>query len=117
MIGGDFVQILPVVQRGTRASTVAAIIQKSDIWPYLCILFLKQNMRLSNDDESGIFARCLKEISYNLHWRNQIELPPFISQTQAMEEFCEAVFPRVELQNFAQNVTFFLRPSYFYVFE
>ena len=56
MIGGDFVQILPVIQRGTRASTVAASIQKSDIWPHLYIPFLTENMRLSID-ESGTFAK------------------------------------------------------------
>lgn len=31
VLGGDFAQILPVVPRGTRASTVVVSIQKSNI--------------------------------------------------------------------------------------
>lgn len=63
-------------------------------------------MRLSSN-ESGTFAKWLKEMPYNLCWRDRIELPSFISRTQVMEEFCEAVFPYVELQNSAQNIIFF----------
>lgn len=56
VIGGDFAQILSVIQHGTQAFTVAAFIQKSDIWPYLHILFLIQNICLSNN-ERGISAK------------------------------------------------------------
>lgn len=57
--------------------------------------------------ESGVFAKWLKEMPYDLCWRDRIELPLFLSQTETMGEFCEAVFPSVELQNSAQNATFF----------
>lgn len=63
-------------------------------------------MRLLSN-KSGIFAKWLKEMPYDLRWQDQIELPLFISRTQAMEEFCEAMFSHVELQNSAQNDTFF----------
>lgn len=106
VMGGDFAQILPVVRRGTRASTVAASIQKLNIWSQLRILFLTPNMRLSSE-ESGVFAKWLKEMPYDLCWRDRIELPLFLSRTETMDEFCEAVFPSAGLQNSAQNATFF----------
>lgn len=106
VMSGDFAQILPVLQRRTRASTVAASIQKSNIWPQLCILFLTQNMHLSTD-ASWVFAKWLKEMHYDLCWRDRIELPSFLSRTKTLDEFCKAVLPSVELQNSAQNDTFF----------
>lgn len=45
-------------------------------------------------------------MSYDLCRQDRIELSPFISRTQAMEGFYEAVFLYIELQNSAQNVAF-----------
>ena len=45
----DFQQILPVIEKGSRAKIVGAYIQKSHIWPSLQILYLHQNMRLNVD--------------------------------------------------------------------
>lgn len=44
---------------------------------------------------------------YDLRWRDQIKLSLFLFRTETMDEFCETVFPSVELQNSAQNDTFF----------
>lgn len=63
-------------------------------------------MRLSTD-ETGVFAKWLQEMPYSLHWRDRIELPLFLSRTETMDQFCEAVFPSIELQNSARNNTFF----------
>ncbi|XP_076934194.1 uncharacterized protein LOC143600366 [Bidens hawaiensis] len=47
VLGGDFRQILPVVQNGTRNDCVNAIISSSYIWPNCKVLKLTKNMRLT----------------------------------------------------------------------
>jgi hypothetical protein len=44
VFGGDFQQILPVIEKGSRAEIVGACIQRSHIWPSLQVLHLHQNM-------------------------------------------------------------------------
>jgi len=65
VIGGDFQQILPVIRRGSRESTVDATVQHSYLWNHVEILRLKQNMRL--DEASHSFAEWLLDIG---HGRN-----------------------------------------------
>ena len=55
LFSGDWRQILPVVKRGSRVTTVDATLKNSYIWQqYIHPLSLEQNMRLakSNEDES-----------------------------------------------------------------
>ena len=81
IMGRDFVQILPVICQGTKATIVGACIQRSYIWPRLSLLFLRQNMRLLHDENSQEFGTWLQELSHNPQWRNCISLPPFLRQT------------------------------------
>lgn len=48
ILGGDFAQIPPVVQRGNRTDTVSASIKQSFLWSRLQLLSITQNMRLGN---------------------------------------------------------------------
>jgi hypothetical protein len=43
--GGNWAQILPVVQRGSQGDSVKASLQSSNIWSSLRQLFLRRNMR------------------------------------------------------------------------
>ena len=43
---GDFAQILPVVKKGTRASTVSASFQSSYLWQNMKLLRVTENMRI-----------------------------------------------------------------------
>ena len=45
LLGGDFRQTLPVVQRGTRAQIVEACIKSSSLWRHFKQLKLSTNMR------------------------------------------------------------------------
>jgi ATP-dependent DNA helicase PIF1 len=47
VLGGDFRQILPVIEGGTRSQIVNAAIINSPLWSHVTILQLTQNMRLS----------------------------------------------------------------------
>ena len=104
---GDFAQILPVVCRGTRATIVGAYIQSSYIWPRLSLLFLRQNMQLLHNENSREFGTRLQELSHNPQWRNRISLPPFLQQTNQIDDFYNLVFPPEELQHAANNPGFF----------
>jgi ATP-dependent DNA helicase PIF1 len=48
VLGGDFRQILPVIEGGSRAQIVGATITNSPLWKYVRVIKLEDNMRLSN---------------------------------------------------------------------
>ena len=52
MLGRDFAQILPVVQRGNWAAIVDACLQQSFLWLLLTILHLCRNMRVHDRPEN-----------------------------------------------------------------
>ncbi|XP_071699545.1 uncharacterized protein [Rutidosis leptorrhynchoides] len=64
VFGGDFRQILPVIQRGTRAKIVHASLHSSDLWRHCKVLKLTKNMRLRSNNN----AANLKEISDFADW-------------------------------------------------
>jgi hypothetical protein len=49
--GGDFRQILPVVERGSREDIIYASIQHSYLWQHVCIFHLTQNMQPGQSPE------------------------------------------------------------------
>ncbi|XP_026458363.1 uncharacterized protein LOC113358855 [Papaver somniferum] len=52
VLGGDFRQILPVIEEGTREDIVNASISKSRLWKHFTVFELTENMRLSTRDTS-----------------------------------------------------------------
>ncbi|XP_003740984.1 uncharacterized protein LOC100902978 [Galendromus occidentalis] len=50
VLGGDFRQILPVVERGSRGQIVDSCLKYSDLWKHFQQVRLSRNMRLSSDD-------------------------------------------------------------------
>ncbi|XP_076897498.1 uncharacterized protein LOC143550793 [Bidens hawaiensis] len=69
VFGGDFRQILPVVQKGTRQDIVNASLCSSYIWSECNVLRLTKNLRLtmgrssSDVEETRLFANWLLDIS------------------------------------------------------
>ncbi|XP_021727193.1 ATP-dependent DNA helicase PIF1-like [Chenopodium quinoa] len=55
VFGGDFRQILPIVQKGTKAQTIDACLVRSTLWRHVQLLHLTQNMRLIHDPEFAAF--------------------------------------------------------------
>jgi hypothetical protein len=53
VLGGDFRQILPVVQKGSRTSVVNASITNSRLWQHVAVLKLRTNMQLLNPSLQG----------------------------------------------------------------
>lgn len=48
LLGGDFRQVLPVIEQGTRADVVDASLVRSALWKHVEVLHLTINMRLHN---------------------------------------------------------------------
>jgi len=59
IIGGDFRQVLPVIQKGSKALMISACIIRSYLWANTKVLHLVQNMRSMNDPK---FAQFLMRI-------------------------------------------------------
>jgi len=55
IIGGDFRQVLPVIQKGSKAKMIYACIFRSSLWANIKVLHLVQNMRSMNGPEFAQF--------------------------------------------------------------
>ncbi|KAJ3502791.1 hypothetical protein NMY22_g18466 [Coprinellus aureogranulatus] len=65
ILGGDFLQTLPVVPGGSRQEIVDACIQRSYLWGNIEVLALQQNMRLEGAGaETRRFAEWLLELGH-----------------------------------------------------
>jgi hypothetical protein len=68
VFGGDFHQILPVIEKGSRPQIVGASLQRSVLWQDIKILHLKINMRLNTDDlQERNFAKWQLEVGKGGH--------------------------------------------------
>ena len=63
LLGGDFRQVLPVVEGGSRSETIDASITNSYIWKHIKILRLTVNMRLLAMADSGLPIEQVKEFN------------------------------------------------------
>ena len=75
VFGGDFAQILPVVQKGTRSDIVRANIQCCHVWEKLRVLYLTENMRIRNGAANVAFAEWMERMAYDPSLYGSIELP------------------------------------------
>jgi hypothetical protein len=78
VLGGDFLQTLPVVPRGSRGDIVDATIQCSALWERAEVLRLHQNMRLDQGDmDAQEFAQWLLKVGHgqNININSQIRFP------------------------------------------
>ena len=64
LLCGDFRQILPVIQGGTRGNIVDSCLKKSFLWDHVIVKHLHTNMRvhLHGDEAAGEFASQLLAI-------------------------------------------------------
>lgn len=80
VLGGDFLQILPVVKRGTRSDVVHATLIASNLWHAIApnVLKLRTNMRLTHDDENHAFASWQTLLAHGClnDKEERVEIPP-----------------------------------------
>ena len=77
ILGGDFLQILPVVPNGSRTDIVNACLRKSYLWNNIQILKLRTNMRLQHSPKDASFSRWLLEVGHgqNIDENGRIDIP------------------------------------------
>ena len=98
ILGGDFLQTLPVVPRGSRMDIVDATIQRSHLWEHIEILSLRRNMRLEQDSEDAReFARWLLDVGHgrNLIDGNAIRIPDYM-RTESANSLIESIYPAID---------------------
>ena len=100
ILGGDFLQTLPVVPNGSREDIVDACIQRSQLWDHIDILKLQENMRLSvADPDTQGFAQWLLDVGNgrNMAGETQSEIKvPESMHAQDMEALIESIYPGVD---------------------
>ena len=94
LLAGDFRQILPVIQRGTRLDQVRASLKS---WPHVRIMNLHTNMRLriDNDDDARQYSELLLRIGNGLippDDQNLIQVPCG-HPVHSSQQLRDAVFP------------------------
>ena len=99
ILGGDFLQTLPVVPRGSREDIVDATFQHSPLWEDVEVLRLHQNMRLEQGDgDAREFAQWLLDIG---HGRNaQADGKTRLADGMCVnhiDELINTIYPGVEM--------------------
>jgi len=107
IFGGDFAQILPVVQKGSRSDIVRANIQCSHVWQKLNVLFLTENMRLRNSPANEAFANWIGRMSYDRSLYGSVELPQQVDVTSSLQSLIDHVYPLPTITQVDENTTFF----------
>ena len=88
VLGGDFRQMLPVVEKGSRGDIVGNCLKKSLLWQCFGHFKLQINMRLTDNDLE--FRQWLLELG-NGQCKKDISVPPDL-QVDDTEDLVEAVF-------------------------
>ncbi|XP_078436351.1 uncharacterized protein LOC144707103 [Wolffia australiana] len=52
VMGGDFRQMLPVIQKGSRSMIISSSLNRSDVWRHCSIFLLKTNVRVSPEQQA-----------------------------------------------------------------
>jgi ATP-dependent DNA helicase PIF1 len=96
VFGGDFRQILPVIPKGTRASTFNACLKKSIIWENIETLKLSSNMRMVHQDDIH-YANFILKIGEGTQpeINGMVELPQN-SVIHSTEDLIRFVYPDFE---------------------
>ena len=97
ILGGDFLQTLPVVPWGSRVDIVDATIKRSHLWKHVEVLSLHQNMRLEQgDQDTQEFAQWLLDVGHghNLINENKVHFPDHM-QVESADSLIESIYPAI----------------------
>ena len=101
VLGGDFLQTLPVVKRGKRSDIVHACILSSPLWPGIFpnVFKLHQNMRLGDHPADREFATWLRLLARgDLNDDIHVTIPPFLlCPSNSIGELIIHTYPAVHI--------------------
>jgi hypothetical protein len=98
VFGGDFQQILPVVQKGTREQIVGACIQRSKLWHDIHIMHLTENRCLDPGPDEVEFAKWILEIGHGKHTLpdGYVPLPAHMKCGDTEASLIDALYPGID---------------------
>jgi len=101
IMDGDFCQVLPVIQKGSKTQMISACIIRCYLWANTKALHLIQNMRSMNDPE---FAQFLMRIGGGVEPtkpNDMVKIPPQIALPwegeQSIQTLIDHIFPQLDL--------------------
>ncbi len=112
VMGGDFRQILPVVIWGTRAHIVNACIKSSNLWRFIKVMHLTENMRVQDAMQKQFVDYLLKigegkETIYENIGEDIIQLPNEIifDENDTIVSFISKIFYNLN-ENYSNDQTY-----------
>src|SRR6266542_1566298 len=112
VMGGDFRQILPVVIRGTRAHIINACIKSSNLWRFVKVMHLTENMRVQDAMQKQFVDYLLKigEEKETIHeniGEDIIQLPNEIifNENDTIVSFISKIFYNLN-ENYSNDQTY-----------
>jgi len=101
IMGGDFRQVLSVVQKGNKAQMIYACIIRSYLWANTKVLHLVQNMRSMNDPEFAQFLMRIGDGVEPTKPNDMVRIPPQIALPwegeQSIQTLIDNIFPQLHL--------------------
>lgn len=97
-MGGDFLQTLPVVPKGSREDIVDATIQRSPLWEHVEVLSLRQNMWLQQGmADTQQFSQRLLEMGHgrNMDNSSQVRFPEYMRITDE-SSLINSIYPTID---------------------
>ncbi|XP_078437644.1 uncharacterized protein LOC144708267 [Wolffia australiana] len=89
VMGGDFRQMLPVIQKGSRSMIISSSLNRSDVWRHCSIFSLRTNVRVSLEQQAwsefllGVGEGCLGP---------DVHLPPEIQRVPSLLDLIAKVY-------------------------
>ncbi|KAL8154528.1 hypothetical protein AgCh_000044 [Apium graveolens] len=113
VLGGDFRQILPVINQGSRGDIVSASITRSQLWLKSKIMLLYRNMRLSqsHDNEEIQSLKTFAELVL-LIGNDQVPPPELILDYEGEDIYIPPQFCDPELKNSVENMIKWTYPEF-----
>jgi hypothetical protein len=100
VLGGEFLQTLPVVPRGSREETIGATVQCSRLWNTVEVLRLTKNMHLDRaDPDSQHFASWLLDVGHgrNMAANSSICFPASMRVADE-DSLIQSIYPGVDCE-------------------
>jgi len=100
VFGGDFRQVLPVVQKGSRAQIVDASLRRSYLWDSMRHLKLVRNMRAQNDPWFADYLLHIDGGTEEVNGDGDVRLPdvicvPYTRDGKDLDRLIECIFPEL----------------------
>ncbi|CAK8536713.1 unnamed protein product [Lathyrus sativus] len=96
IMGGDFRQVLPVIEKGNRGQMISACTVRSRLWSTTNVLHLRQNMRSIHDQDFAQFLMRIGDGNEPTKEDDMVRMPAEIVIPWEGESSIQNTFPQLE---------------------